>query len=159
MCLFKVVMIIDECQEKMNCLYSLVNVSSVISDLSIFITGWGGGKEFWREHLVFRGNGGGIRYTYSTSNTPRPRPSHPAPPPPLPAPQYSVSRNGWFIFQQYLQRRDWNPVHSFEAQLHCKEGADFLKDLHHYGCFCGVTKEMRSYKDPSAVKEKDPLDG
>lgn len=52
-------MIIDECQEKMNCLYSLVNVSSVISDLSIFITGWGGGgKEFWREHLVFRGNGG-----------------------------------------------------------------------------------------------------
>ena len=68
-------MIIDECQEKMNCPYSLVNVSSVISDLSIFITGWGG-EEFWREHLVFRGNGGGIRYTYSTSNT------------------HSVSRNG-----------------------------------------------------------------
>ena len=39
-------MIIDECQEKMNCLYSLVNVSSVISDLSIFITGWGGGRSF-----------------------------------------------------------------------------------------------------------------
>ena len=64
-------MIIDECQEKMNCLYSLVNVSSVITNLSIFIAG-GGGEEFWREHLVFRGNGGGIRYTYSTSNSPRP---------------------------------------------------------------------------------------
>ena len=53
-------MIIDECQEKMNCLYSLVNVSSVITDLSlsIFIAGGGGGKEFWREHLVVRGNGG-----------------------------------------------------------------------------------------------------
>ena len=38
-------MIIDECQEKMNCLYSLVNVSSVITDLSlsIFIAGGGGG--------------------------------------------------------------------------------------------------------------------
>lgn len=60
---------------------------------------------------------------------------------------------------QYLQRRVWNPVHSFEAQLHCRLKADFLKDLHHYGCFCGVTKEMRSYKDPSAVKEKDPFDG
>lgn len=63
---------------------------------------------------------------------------------------------------QYLQRRVWNPVHSFEAQLRCKLGDAFLKDhhdLHHYGCFCGVTKEMRSYKDPSAVKEKDPLDG
>lgn len=45
MCLFKVVMIIDECQEKMNCLYSLVNVSSVITDLSIFIAG-GGGRSF-----------------------------------------------------------------------------------------------------------------
>lgn len=61
-------MIIDECQEKMNCLYSLVNVSSVITDLSIFIAG-GGGEEFWREQMVFRGNGGVIRYTYSTSNT------------------------------------------------------------------------------------------
>lgn len=60
---------------------------------------------------------------------------------------------------QYLQRRVWNPVHSFEAQLRCKLGDAFLKGLHHYGCFCGVTKEMRSYKDPSAVKEKDPLDG
>ena len=53
-------------------------------------------------------------------------------------------------------------MHSFEAQLRCKLGDAFLKDhhdLHHYGCFCGVTKEMRSYKDPSAVKEKDPLDG
>nr|XP_058947167.1 uncharacterized protein LOC131775089 [Pocillopora verrucosa] len=63
---------------------------------------------------------------------------------------------------QYLQRRVWNPVHSFEAQLRCKLGDAFLEehhDLHHYGCFCGVTKEMRSYKDPSAVKEKDSLDG
>ena len=97
MCLFKVVMIIDECQEKMNCLYSLVNVSSVISDLSIFITGWGGGKEFWREHLVFRGNGGGIRYTYSTSNTPRlsPPPLPPAPPPLLNT-QYLVTVDLFF---------------------------------------------------------------
>ena len=50
-------------------------------------------------------------------------------------------------------------MHSFEAQLRCKLEDAFLKDLHHYGCFCGVTKEMRSYKDPSAVKEKDSLDG
>ena len=35
-------MIIDECQEKMNCLYSLVNVSSVITNLFIFIAGGGG---------------------------------------------------------------------------------------------------------------------
>ena len=69
-------MIIDECQEKMNCLYSLVNVSSVISDLSIFITGWGGGKEFWREHLVFRGNGG-----VSGILIQPPTPPAPAPPP------------------------------------------------------------------------------
>ena len=75
-------MIIDECQEKMNCLYSLVNVSSVITNLSIFIAGGGGGKEFWREHLVFRGNGGGIRYTYSTSNKRHANNN------------YSVSRNG-----------------------------------------------------------------
>ena len=70
-------MIIDECQEKMNCLYSLVNVLSVITNLSIFIAGGGGGGEFWGEHLVFRGSGGGIRYTYSTSNNPRPRPPPP----------------------------------------------------------------------------------
>ena len=114
----------------------------------VHIYRWGGGeKEFWREHLVFRGNGGGIRYTYSTSNKRHANNN------------YSVSRNGWFIFQQYLQRRVWNPVHSFEAQLRCKLEDAFLKDLHHYGCFCGVTKEMRSYKDPSAVKEKDPFDG
>ena len=94
MCLFKVVMIIDECQEKMNCLYSLVNVSSVITNLFIFIAG---GGEFWREHLVFRGNGGGIRYTYSTSNTPRlsPPPLPPAPPPLLNT-QYLVTVDLFF---------------------------------------------------------------
>lgn len=61
MCLFKVVMIIDECQEKMNCLYSLVNVSSVITDLSIFIAGGGGGvlagtngfQGEWRGYQVY----------------------------------------------------------------------------------------------------------
>ena len=97
MCLFKVVMIIDECQEKMNCLYSLVNVLSVITNLSIFIAGGGGGEEFWREHLVFRGNGGGIRYTYSTSNTPRlsPPPLPPAPPPLLNT-QYLVTVDLFF---------------------------------------------------------------
>lgn len=75
MCLFKVVMIIDECQEKMNCLYSLVNVSSVITDLSlsIFIAGGGGGKGVLAGTLGFQGERRGIRYTYSTSNTPRPR--------------------------------------------------------------------------------------
>lgn len=156
MCLFKVVMIIDECQEKMNCLYSLVNVSSVISDLSIFITGWGG-EGVLAGTLGFQGERRG--YQVYLFNLQHPPPLPPAPPSrPSSPPQYSVSRNGWFIFQQYLQRRDWNPVHSFEAQLHCRQ-ADFLKDLHHYGCFCGVTKEMRSYKDPSAVKEKDPFDG
>ena len=71
-------MIIDECQEKMNCLYSLVNVSSVISDLSIFITGWGGGEGVLAGTLGFQGERRGIRYTYSTSNTPRPRPPPPA---------------------------------------------------------------------------------
>ena len=72
-------MIIDECQEKMNCLYSLVNVSSVITDLSLSIFIAGGGKEFWREHLVFRGNGG-VSGILIQPPTP-PAPAAPAPPP------------------------------------------------------------------------------
>ncbi|PFX25427.1 hypothetical protein AWC38_SpisGene9962 [Stylophora pistillata] len=60
---------------------------------------------------------------------------------------------------QYLQKRVWNPVLSFEAQLHCKQiGDPFLKDLRHYGCFCGVTAKMRKYTDPSTVEPKDALD-
>ena len=68
-------MIIDECQEKMNCLYSLVNVSSVISDLSIFITGWGGrsfGGNTW-----FSGGREGVSGILIQPPTP------PAPTPPL----------------------------------------------------------------------------
>ena len=77
MCLFKVVMIIDECQEKMNCLYSLVNVSSVITDLSLSIFIAGGGEGVLAGTLGFQGERRGIRYTYSTSNTPPPPPPPP----------------------------------------------------------------------------------
>ena len=70
-------MIIDECQEKMNCLYSLVNVSSVISDLSIFITGWGGGRSFGG-NTWFSGGPEGVSGILIQPQTP----PAPAPPPP-----------------------------------------------------------------------------
>ena len=54
-------MIIDECQEKMNCLYSLVNVSSVITNLSIFIAGGGGGgKRSFGGNTWFSGGTEGV---------------------------------------------------------------------------------------------------
>ena len=71
-------MIIDECQEKMNCLYSLVNVSSVITNLFIFIAGGGGsfGGNTW-----FSGGTEGVSGILIQPPTP-PAPA-PAPAPPL----------------------------------------------------------------------------
>ena len=73
-------MIIDECQEKMNCLYSLVNVSSVITDLSlsIFIAGGGGGRSFGGNTWFSGGTEGYQVYLFNLQ--------HPPPPPPPPPP-------------------------------------------------------------------------
>ena len=71
-------MIIDECQEKMNCLYSLVNVLSVITNLSIFIAGGGGGRSFGG-NTWFSGGTEGV----SGILIQPPTPPAPAPAPPL----------------------------------------------------------------------------
>ena len=94
-------MIIDECQEKMNCLYSLVNVSSVISDLSIFITGWGG-EGVLAGTLGFQGERRGYQvYLFNLQHPPPPPlPPGPAPAPPRPSPplntQYLVTVDLFF---------------------------------------------------------------
>ena len=93
-------MIIDECQEKMNCLYSLVNVSSVISDLSIFITGWGGGggEGVLAGTLGFQGERRGYQvYLFNLQ--------HP-PPPPLPPALSRAINNG----RSFMITRDFVTV-------------------------------------------------
>ena len=65
-------MIIDECQEKMNCLYSLVNVSSVITNLSIFIAG---GEGVLAGTLGFQGERRGYQvYLFNLQQPPPPPP-------------------------------------------------------------------------------------
>ena len=84
-------MIIDECQEKMNCLYSLVNVSSVISDLSIFITGWGGGGRSFGGNTWFSGGTEGVSGILIQPSTP------PAPAPPPPALSRAINNGRSFM--------------------------------------------------------------
>ena len=102
MCLFKVVMIIDECQEKMNCLYSLVNVSSVITDLSLSIFIAGGGEGVLAGTLGFQGERRGYQvYLFNLQHPPPPPlPPGPAPAPPRPSPplntQYLVTVDLFF---------------------------------------------------------------
>ena len=99
MCLFKVVMIIDECQEKMNCLYSLVNVSSVITDLSLSIFIAGGGGRSFGGNTWFSGGTEGVSGILIQPPTP-PAPAPPTRPRPRPSPplntQYLVTVDLFF---------------------------------------------------------------
>ena len=66
------------------------------------------------------------------------------------------------ILQQYLDKRVWYPTHTYEIQLFCKLGNEYLnhpaEKVRHYGCYCGGSSaDMKDYIKRD-VKPMDDLD-